>query len=170
MKKIKIEEKIENSVNAFFETGEKSESSLAYAADSSLIQNNESVTFTNKFDDSFSKFKKVLLFLPGVFLLYSTSLASVFFYKDLGFTFWMAFWFVLGSAMIWAGLGDIRNKKHFLMPASVAALSFALALAFSFLPESVQPSIFLNYSIYIFPFALIVPVLVKSLLDKAEEV
>jgi hypothetical protein len=167
MKKVKIDQRIENAFNAFFETeNDKTLTALTYGGETALVQDVSIETFTQKADKWFGIFKKVFLFLPGTFLLFFATLSSVFFYDIFGVNLWMLFWLASGSFMIWAGLGDLKNKKHLLMPLSVFSITLVLAILLSFLPESLQPSGFFEYSIYLFPLALIAPILVKNYLKE----
>lgn len=169
MKKTKIEQRMENAVNAFFETENRAgETALVYGNQTAILQNEANEEFAEKSDKRFDFFKKAVLFLPGTFVLFFATLASVFFYKDLGVNFWTLFWLASGGFMVWAGLGDLKNKKHLLLPLSVVSVALTLAIGFGFLPESVQPQMFFEHSIYFFPIALIVPFLVKSRINGQE--
>ncbi len=167
MKKVKIDQRIENAFNAFFETeNDKTLTALSYGGKTALVQNVSIETFTQKADNWLGIFKKAFLFLPGTFVLFFATLSSVFFYDIFGVNLWMLFWLASGSFMVWAGLGDLKNKKHLLMPLSVFSMTFVFAILLSLLPESVQPSGFFEYSIYLFPLVLIAPILVKNILKE----
>ena len=165
MKKVKIDQRIENAFNVFFDTeNDKSLTALTYGGEPALMQDVSIETFTQKADNWLGICKKVFLFLPGTFVLFFATLSSVFFYDIFGINSWMLFWLAAGSFMIWAGLGDLKNKKHLLMPLSVFSITLVLAILLSVLPESLQSSGFFEYSIYLFPLVLTAPILVKNIL------
>jgi hypothetical protein len=167
MKKVKTDQRIENAFNAFFETdNDKTLTALTYSGETALRQDVPIETFTQKADKWFGIFKKAFLFLPGTFLLFEATLTSVYFYNNFGMNLWFLFWFASGGFMVWAGLGDLKNKKHLLMPLSIISITLVFSILLSFLPQSLQPAGFFEYSIYLFPLALITPILVKSCLKK----
>ncbi|HEX9927044.1 MAG TPA: hypothetical protein VGB02_00745 [Pyrinomonadaceae bacterium] len=79
----------------------------------------------------------------------------------------------LGTLMTWFGLGDIKNRKHFAIPASlivtgtvIGAIIKATASAFDLADKMLDD---FSYLIYLLPFALIVPILAKGVVDRKTE-
>jgi hypothetical protein len=75
--------------------------------------------------------------------------------------------------MTWFGLGDIKNKKHFAIPASlmitgalIGAIVKAAASVFDLADKLLDNP---AYFIYLFPFALIVAILAKAIVDRKTE-
>jgi len=118
-----------------------------------------------KFEIGYEWVKKLLLFLPGAWFLYLTTLAFVFMYSKIGLSFSFMIWFAAGSFIVLLGLGDIRKVRHLAIPASIIGLALTLAAAFSLFPSSMQAALFFEYSMYFFPLVLIVPVMVKQMVD-----
>lgn len=110
--------------------------------------------------------KKIFLFLPGAFLLYMLAFTAVFFLPFHGLTFPMLFWLAASGFMVWAGLGDLKQTKHLLIPASIFLPAALIAFLASFLPDRWQVEFTFWYSIYLFPIFLVVPVLTKDWLDR----
>ena len=165
MKKTKFDERIENALNAFFETeNRENQTDLAFAVNNSLAEVSLDETFSQKADQWIALAKKILLFFPGVLFLHLITFSTVFFYSGLGLNLRMLFFFAAGIFMVWAGLGDLRNKKHLLLPLSVIASISPFAVLFSFLPHNA-----IEYSFYLFPIFFAVPLLVKSRLDKMDK-
>lgn len=166
MKKIKIEERLENAVNAFFETNaDKNAEALVFADGSAVLRNAESASFTEKAEFWTNAARQVFLFLPGAFLLYLTTLASVFFYSDLGLTPQMLFLIPASGFFCWVGLGSLKNKKNLLVPSSIFLGAALLGILFSFFPNAAQPALYFNYSIYFFPPVLIISKLLQSRIE-----
>ena len=163
MKKTKIDRRIENAFSAFFDNENNNGMNLVYANESALAPNILGENFTRKADKWIGIFKKAFLFLPGVLILHLACFATALFYKDFGINIWMLFWFASGIFMVWAGLGDLKNKKHLLLPLSVILSIAPFALLFSYL--SVKPE---EYSFYLFPIFFVIPILAKGRLDKVD--
>lgn len=78
MKKIKIEQRIEKAINAFFETeNDKVEIALTHSSCSTALMPNaaECQGYIQKVYKWFGVFKQVFLFFSGTFLLFSLTLA-----------------------------------------------------------------------------------------------
>ena len=162
MKQAKFEERIENAFDSFFDDGSSANDKMNFVGDSTLLKVEKTFGFNEKADEYFAAFKKIFLFLPGVLILHLASFATVHFYKDFGINSWMLFWFASGIFMTWAGIGDLKNKKHALIPASIIFVATVLAITGSFLlPQNFE------YSFYLFPLLFIAPVLVKSWIDES---
>lgn len=80
---------------------------------------------------------------------------------------------LLGTFMTWFGLGDIKNKRHFSIPASILAAGGLIAVIFKALEVIFDFARLLeefnHYFIYFLPLALIVPILVKGWVDRKAE-
>ncbi len=79
----------------------------------------------------------------------------------------------LGTLMTWFGLGDIKNRKHFAIPASlmitgamIGAVVKAAASVFDLADKMLDN---FSYLIYLLPLALIIPILVKGIVDRKTE-
>ncbi len=156
--------KIENNFNAFFDAENFSEKALIIARDSALLKGEKTSRMIEKADEYFTLFKKMFLFLPGVLILHLATFAAVNFYQDIGLNLWMLFWFASGIFMTWAGIGDLRNKRHWLIPASVILSAAIIAGLGNWLsPDNSE------YSFYLMPLLFIVPVLVRSLADQVDK-
>ena len=132
--------------------------------------------------------KQVLLFLPGTFLLFFMSYgAAIIFMEivvyrrafetlpdDFPFQFVLIGLIIfLGTLMTWFGLGDIKNRKHIAIPASlmvtgamIGAVVKATASVFDLADRMLDD---FSYLIYLLPLALIVPILAKSIVDRKTE-
>lgn len=169
MKKRRIEKRLANAVQAFLAEEKNYEfQPLAVRSSGSVLTLKENKAVTEKLEDWIAFLKKAFLFLPGTFILYFTTFAAVYFHQTMGFTWQMAFWFSAGGFMVWSGLGELKNFKHLVIPASIVAFSLFLSVIFSFLPHSMKASMFFQNSIYFFPIALMLPnILKKWLLEKS---
>lgn len=184
MKKTTFDERFEKAVNAFFEDENKFEiSQLAVLENSSVLatdltaENNKLAT--EKIDSIVNILKKVFAFFPGTQILYFfgafSTFISIVFPQDFIHLFnpWGLFWIISGTFLTWVGLGDLRNKKHLFLPASSLATGTILGLVFGtlskFFPD-IYKLVFGGFPIFFlfFPLAFIVPILVKSWLDKEE--
>ena len=173
MKKTTIDQRIENSINDFFSSenisgGDK----LSCTNNASFLRNEPKVIFTEKTDTFVKILKMILLFLPGAFFLYFSSIFFLYAFfiskmSVLDFGFGFALW-VLSAVMTIFGFGKITSLKNLLIPASICALSFILFMGSLFLPETVQVKFLFEYSAYLFPVVLIAPFLAKFLVDKIE--
>lgn len=157
---------MENAAHAFFETGDAANSgALACAADSSVLPGETETSFTAKAEFWVNIARQAFLFLPGAFLLYYAALASVFFYPTFGLNSRMLFAIAAGAFLCAVGLGSLKETKNLLVPAAIAAFGVAAALVFALFPSAVQPALFFEHSIYLFPFVLIFSRLLKHRID-----
>lgn len=163
MKKIKIEERLENAVNAFFETGDgKAKNALSFAGHSAVLRNEEQATFAEKGRFWMNIARQMFLFLPGAFLLYFVTLSSVFFIPEFGFTPLMLFWFMTGGFLCLVGLGSLKSVKNLLVPFSIVIFAAVLGLLFSMFPTETRIALNYEYAIYLFPAVLILPKLLQN--------
>lgn len=164
MQKVKLEDRIENAVNAFFETHQKAE--LAVYEDDSLTVPDGEPTFSEKAVNWVDISRQVFLLLPGAFLLFYVTLLAIFFYGEIGWTFQMFFMFSAGIFLCWAGSGSLKKTWNLLVPMSVILVASIAAMVFSFFPPSMEPSLYFQYSIYLFPIVLVVAALTKRWADE----
>lgn len=158
MKKTKIEQRIKNAFNAFFEDEFSDEqTSLTVSGNQEIAQTFATTDISQKADKYFGLFKKVFSFLPGVLFLHLAVPATIMF----GLSIWGLFWFAAGIFMVWSGIGDLKNKKHFLLPLSVVFVALIFSIPFIISPFSL--SNYYNYFyIGILPLLFIAPILVKN--------
>lgn len=164
MKKVKTEERFENVVEAFFNHESSPEYAAMIAAEHrELAQTPPPVPFAQTADKYFDYFKNIFSFIPGVLFLHFVVPASIVF----GLSLWGLFWLAAGIFMVWAGIGDLKKKKHFLLPLSVILISIIFALPFGLLPTHL-----LSYYIYLYvgilPLLFVAPILMKGWLEKDE--
>ena len=87
MNKIKIDERIDNAVNAFFETEpNRSHFELTYTGGESALAA-DNATFTEKADKWSRILREVFMFGPGTFSLFYLTLMMVFFIRQSGSVF-----------------------------------------------------------------------------------
>lgn len=177
MKKVKIKERFENAVDAFFDDEKLTENTaLSFGTETHFYQKDSSKNSSEKFKGWVAFLKQAFLFLPGTFVLFFlsilfTGLLMVVPPGNTKLRLLVAFgvWLVAGLMTV-LGLGDWRKPKYFLIPASIISLAGTLA-AVSILWNGFRGLVSLldNYAIYFFPLALIVPFLVKGWLEKNEK-
>ena len=166
MKKVKIEDRLENAVNAFFETdADKNAHALAYAGGRAILCNEEQTPFTEKARFWTNIARQAFLFLPGAFLVYYATLSSIIFYPELGFTPLMLFHFAAGGFFCQIGLGSLRKTENLLIPFSIIIFAAVLGFASFALPTETQMAFCFKYSIYFFPAVLIGSKLLQNQID-----
>jgi uncharacterized membrane-anchored protein len=115
-----------------------------------------------------SVLKQVFLFFPGTLLLFMSSgfVFDAYFsgMVDVMFVIGGLPWILMYSFMMIFGIGDVKNPKHLAIPLSVVSVSLLIFLISSFLPDSLHNKFLYEYSIYLFPIALVAPFFVKDLL------
>ena len=183
MKKVKFETKREEFFESFFDNENCFENkSLSFANNTETLKLEESNTDKPK---SFLNFlKQIFLFLPGTFILFFISMATLFILTDIITEPYRTLLFlkeplrifsiyIVGFSaifMIWFGLGNLKDKKHFAIPFSVIVSGVIVAAIIkatenvSVLAEKIIHDF--DYAICLLPIALIVPVLVKDLIDR----
>ncbi len=180
MKKTTFDQRFEKAVNAFFEDDKSFENSqLAVTENHSILTTEKDKLTTEKIDSFINILKQVFLFFPGTQILYFLG-AFVAFTQIVDrlnfpsiFNLWILFWLLSGTFMTWAGLGDLKNSKHWILPASTLATGTILGTFFGILAKAfpeIHKLIFGDLPIFLllFPLAFIVPILVKGWLDKEE--
>jgi len=192
MRKAKVEDKSAKSFDSFFETEMPDENdALSFTNSSNSLTLESAENFTNKTNPFLNLLKQILLFLPGTFLLYfvgfvsATVLMNIAFFlppsepvQILGITSALFQMILLGAIgllgifMTWFGLGDLKNKKHLSIPASIILTGTFIAVVFKAI-EGIFGGGFIEefdkYFIYLLPLILIVPILIKGWVDKDTE-
>lgn len=112
--------------------------------------------------------KGLFLFLPGVWLLFmsSTFLFEAYFSMNWDFVQVLSGvpWLILYGFMVLFGIGDVNDLKHLSLPLSVVGGSFFVYLI-SLIVDDQSKSFLFYYSIYLFPFVLITPLLVRNFIN-----
>ncbi len=180
MKEVKTGSETKKTVDAFFDDENRFENkalqNFVNRAALSKLEDEKSYAAEDK--PWVSYLKQAFLFLPGTFLLFFISLGTALavtspFEKNVFFSkLFLPIYFIgfLGIFMTWFGFGDLKNKKHFAIPASII-ISGAMIGAFVRAAENIfwiAAKIIddFGYAVYLFPIGLIVPVLVKDWVDK----
>ena len=189
MRKVKLNSKAEKSADAFSDNENPDENALLSSVNSTKIlelakengSTNERKSFRNLL-------KQIFLFLPGTFLLFFMSFGAAIIFMEIvvyrrvfetlpdDFPFQFALIgliILLGTFMTWFGLGDIKNRKHFAIPASLmvaGALTGAIVKATASVSDLADRMLDnFSYLIYLLPLALIIPILAKSIVDRKTE-
>lgn len=133
MNKTKLDERLENAMNAFFETKpEQSHFAMTFTGGTALASGGS--TFSEKADKWSTILREVLMFGPGAFFLFCATLTSAFFYGAEGIAFsyqWAATYFLL-VFLTYAGSGSIKKVKNLAVPGIVIAMSLAIFFIASF--------------------------------------
>jgi hypothetical protein len=189
MKKVKLDTKSEKSSSEFFDSENPDENkALIFAGSSEILGIKKDRSFADEHRPFVSILKQLFLFLPGTFLLFFMSfgvaiiaMEIVVFRRpletlpdDFPFQFaLMGLMIVLGTVMTWFGLGDIKNRKHFAIPASLmitGALIGTIVKATASLSDLADRMLDnFSYLIYLLPLALIIPILAKGIVDRKTE-
>lgn len=165
MNKTKLEERFEKAVNAFFESETLMEqNAIAVIENQELAQISPAENLAQTADKYFTLFKRIFAFLPGVLFLH-LMMPGIF---TFGFNIWSLFFLVSGIFMVWAGLGDLKNKKHIWLPISTMLVGLIFSLPFYFLPPS-SFSYYVYFYIGILPLLFIAPILVKGWLEESKD-
>ena len=189
MRKVKLDAKSEKSTEAFFdnEISDKNKV-LSFEGGANIFKLEKEKGLIDEHKSIINLMKQVFLFLPGTFLLFFMSFgAAIIFMEivvyrraletlpdDFPFQFALIGLLVfLATLMTWFGLGDIKNKKHFAIPASLMITGAALGVivkataSISDLADKMLDNF--SYLIYLLPLALIIPILAKSIVDRKTE-
>lgn len=193
MKKVKIKERFEKAVEAFFENEEQFENSqiVLNNTGSALLADQPERETAEKADSIISFVKLVFLFVPGAFFLYRFLMIFVFytmyqgieFRSNLGlhdllfFKFFLdnpvsgIFFVLAGIFMTFIGIGSLRETKNLVVPGVIISFSLLLGLLFSWgLTEPLRGMVVMYYSVYLFPIILIVAGFIKrDWVNKNEE-
>lgn len=163
MKKTKFKRRINNAVNAFFDDAPESfgDSRLTLAPDAALLKAEAAAQFNEKGDRLIKILKRAFLFLPGALYLFFGTLNVVSF-DFLWSPASALIIFSIGSFLTIFGLGSLKNPKHLMIPVSIVLVALTTFWLFSAIGGL---KFVFGYGVYLFPLALIVPILIKSLID-----
>lgn len=162
MKKTKTEQRVETAFKDFFDGENSNQTNFPMFAGNRKVEQIFSAPKTAwTADKYFDWFKKLFAFLPGVLMLHFAAFAVF----EFGFGIWGLFWIAAGFFMVWAGIGDLKNNKHFLLPLSVFAVSLIFALPVALLPANLLSG-YIYFYICILPVLFVTPILTKNYLDK----
>jgi hypothetical protein len=161
MKDTKLKERFENAFEAFFNDEIIERHSMVVAGDKSLSQQFQNSELSEKADKVYGFFKKVFLFLPGVLIMHFASISFALFFGYEGVNLSLrVFWIAAAIFMIWAGIGDLRNKKHLLIPLPPLVLGLAIGTSLNYLGLG-----FFSYVFLLLPLFFITPILTKDAID-----
>jgi hypothetical protein len=189
MRKVKPDTKFDKILDTFFGNQNVGENTSLNSVNSVNVSNSEKEnSFRDKHQTFINLLKQVFMFLPGTFLLFFMSFGAAIIFMEI-FIFGRAletlpddfpFQFALiglivflGALMTWFGLGDIKNRKHFAIPASIMVTGMItgavvkVAAKISDLADRMLDDF--SYLIYLLPLALIIPILAKSIVDRKNE-
>lgn len=190
MKKVKIATESDKSFDTFLKNEHYNEAgALIFSNHSEILQFEGDEKSTEKHKTLFILLKQIFLFLPGTFLLYLVGFVFALIFIDIFISqrpletlppsapfqiILLVMFGFLGTFMTWFGLGDLKNKKHLSIPASVFTTGAFLAVIFK-ATETIFPAVgklleeFNHYYFYLLPLILIIPVLTKSIVDRKVE-
>jgi len=189
MRKVKIDKKHEQSAAFFDNENPDKNVALSFVNSAKILELEKDKSFPDEHKSFISLLKQIFIFLPGTFLLFFMSFGAAIIAMEIAvygravetlpddFPFQFAligFIGFLGTFMTWFGLGDIKNRKHFAIPASLivtGALIGAVVKAAANISDLADRMLDdFNYLIYLLPLALIIPILAKSIVDRKTEV
>ncbi len=162
MKKVKFDERLENALNAFFENGQDtSRFEMTYTGgETSIVADRPA--FTEKADKWLGILREIVMFGPGTFHLFFSTLYVVFNYPTVTVNF---YGYLLAIFLTYAGLGSIKNLRNLAVPAAIIAMALAFVpLSTLILGSELAGSHFWD-SIYLFPFVLITAKFVQWLVS-----
>lgn len=161
MSKTKIDDRIENALNAFFETEpDTNRFELAYSGNTTPAISSEP-TFTEKTDRWIGLARQILLYGPGTFALFYLTFAVVFFYPSMGISPQGLLMFLFAVFMSYAGSGSIKDLRNLAVPLSTIATALAVVFGSLLIFGRQDASLFFWHSIYLFPLVLIIGKLVQ---------
>lgn len=189
MRKVKFDTKSEKSADASFDRENSDENEvLSFSGSAKMSEIKKDEGFADEHKPFASILKQLFLFLPGAFLLFFMSFGAaiiameiVVFRRpletlpdDFPFQFVLiGLIIILGTLMTWFGLGDLKNRKHFAIPASLmvsGAIIGAIVKATASLSDLADRMLDnFSYLIYLLPLALIIPILAKGMVDRKTE-
>ena len=169
MSKTKIDDRIENALNAFFETEpEPNRFELAYSCNSVPAISNEP-TFAEKTEKWTGLARQVLLFGPGTFALFYLTLTVVFFYPSMGISPQGLLMFLSAVFMSYAGSGSIKDLRNLAVPLSTIATALAVVFGSLLIFGRQDASLYFWHSIYLFPLVLIIGKLVQTWVNSVKD-
>ena len=181
MKKTAFKDKTQDTFDAFFDTERFHENAALQNFDNSSAPSKiEKELFARDRQPVFNFLRQAFLFFPGTYFLYFISMGTgivltewLLGNRDLTFhrnIIYMYLFGLLTVFMTWLGLGDLKNKKHFVIPASIisagAIIGAAVGLTENIFWISRKITMDFEYAILLFPIGLVVPFLAKGLVDR----
>lgn len=161
----KFKQRIENAVEAFFSDEINEQNSVIIADNKGFSLKHQNSEILRKAESFYLLFKKLFLFFPGVLILHFASISFALFFNSVGVNLsLMLFWIAAGIFMVWAGIGDLKNKKHLLISIPNIILGFIIGTALNYLPIAA-----FNYSLFLIPLFFIAPILMKEAIDIINE-
>ena len=162
MSKTKLDDRLENALNAFFENEpEPNRFELAYSGQPAALVSTEP-TFTEKADKWSGIARELLMFGPGTLALYYVTLATAFFFPMIGMSFQGLFLLLSAGFLTYAGSGSLKNIRNLFVPVSVAVIALAVvSLSLLFFGRQ-DAGVYFWYSIYLFPLVLIMAKIVQG--------
>lgn len=170
MKKLKTEQRVENSFDAFFDESLLNESLLNESRltkfnENYILDKEKTASSIIKFDVVITILKQVFVFFPSALYLFFGTMAFLMVGYITANRFFILSVILISSITMIFGIGNTKKLKHLLIPLSVIALGITTFFAFSM--SGIRTHIWAqNYVGYVLPLALIVPILVKSWIDK----
>lgn len=163
MKKTKIKHRLNNAVNAFFDQTPEAfgETDLASASDAAFLKPEIAAEINEKGERLIKILRRGFLFFPGALYLFFGTL-TVLSFESLRNPSSAAIIFTIGGFLTIFGLGSLKNPKHLAIPLSIVLVGAAAFFGFSAIGGL---KYVFEYGVYLFPLALVAPVLVKSLID-----
>jgi hypothetical protein len=159
MNKIKIDERLENAVNAFFEAGpDTSRFELTYSGQSAALAS-DAPAVTEKVDKWLRILRELFMLGPGTFALFFYTLTMVFHYPGVAPR---PYWYALAVFLTYAGSGSLRNVKNLAVPGVVILLAVAVALLSTYFLGKEVAGFYFWDSIYLLPAVLIAAKLVQA--------
>lgn len=189
MRKVKLDTKSDKCADTFRDKEVSAENeTLNFAGGVKMSEIEADEVYAGKHKSFTSFLKQVFIFLPGTFILFFMSFGAaiiameiVVFRRplemlpdDYPFQFALiGLIILLGTFMTWFGLGDIKNRKHLVIPASLivtGAITGAVVKAAASISDLADRMLDdFSYLIYLLPLALIIPILAKSIVDRKTE-
>jgi hypothetical protein len=168
MSKTKLDDRLENALNAFFETEpEPNRFELAYSGQTTALVSTDA-TFSEKANKWSGILRELLMFGPGTFALFYMTLATAFFFPSIGLSFQGLFMLLSAVFLTYAGSGSLKTIKNLTVPLSIVVMALAV-VSFSLLFFGRQDlGIYFWYSIYFFPLVLIFAKVVQALVADKE--
>lgn len=152
MNKIKLDDRIENAMNALFEAeADRSQFALTYTRGDAAIALDEA-TFAEKAGKWIGILREIFMFGPGTFYVFYSTLKMLYFYPTVGLNY---YGFVLAVFFMYAGLGSLKEFRNLIVPAVVIVMAFAVAFISNLLPGKDVGDLYFTYSIYLLPNVLI---------------
>lgn len=189
MREAELDTGSEKSADSFFDVDDFGEHGALGSAKNSRILGLEKEKIPSDEHNFFTRFlKQVFIFLPGTLLLFFMSFGAAVISLEIivfrraiqtlpdDFPFHVALIgliILVGTLMTWFGLGDLKNRKHLVIPASLmvtgAMIGAVVKIAASFSGLADRMLDDSTYLIHLLPLALIIPVLAKGIVDRKTE-